>query len=89
MLTPTRADRSRTRLPEPGPLGLAKHVRPVQPAGRESWRFENHVQLADEWTSQKWEFWFALICQIVIVVGYFVFFRKEQLVRTALPRSRI
>jgi hypothetical protein len=27
-----------------------------------------------------WEFWLALICQIVIVVGYFVFFRKEQLV---------
>jgi hypothetical protein len=27
-----------------------------------------------------WEFWLALICQIVIVIGYFVFFRKEQLV---------
>lgn len=27
-----------------------------------------------------WEFWLALACQIVIVIGYFVFFRKEQLV---------
>lgn len=27
-----------------------------------------------------WEFWFALVCQIVIVIGYFFFFRKEQLV---------
>ncbi|KAL7424549.1 hypothetical protein Q5752_000233 [Cryptotrichosporon argae] len=26
-----------------------------------------------------WEFWLALACQIVIVIGYFVFFRKEQL----------
>ena len=28
-----------------------------------------------------WEFWLALACQIVIVFGYFFFFRKEQLVR--------
>jgi hypothetical protein len=29
----------------------------------------------------EWAFWVALICQIIIVIGYFVFFRKEQLVR--------
>ncbi|ORY31635.1 putative alpha-glucan synthase [Naematelia encephala] len=28
---------------------------------------------------KQWEFWFCLFCQIVIVIGYFVFFRKEQL----------
>ncbi|CAD6563802.1 MAG: Cell wall alpha-1,3-glucan synthase ags1 [Tremellales sp. Tagirdzhanova-0007] len=27
----------------------------------------------------NWEFWLCLVCQIVIVIGYFVFFRKEQL----------
>lgn len=27
----------------------------------------------------EWAFWVALVCQIVIVIGYFVFFRKEQL----------
>ena len=26
-----------------------------------------------------YEFWLCLVCQLVIVVGYFVFFRKEQL----------
>jgi hypothetical protein len=31
-----------------------------------------------------WEFWLALACQIVIVFGYFFFFRKEQLVRKIL-----
>ena len=30
-----------------------------------------------------WEFWIALACQIVIVFGYFFFFRKEQLVRSS------
>ncbi|ORX40442.1 hypothetical protein BD324DRAFT_677915 [Kockovaella imperatae] len=26
-----------------------------------------------------WEFWVCLVCQIIIVIGYFFFFRKEQL----------
>ncbi|KAI5452972.1 hypothetical protein NCC49_006506 [Naganishia albida] len=26
-----------------------------------------------------WDFWVALVCQIIIIVGYFIFFRKEQL----------
>lgn len=26
-----------------------------------------------------WEFWLCLACQIVIPIGYFIFFRKEQL----------
>lgn len=33
------------------------------------------------WLSQHWDFWVALVCQIIIIVGYFIFFRKEQLVR--------
>lgn len=32
-------------------------------------------------SSQHWDFWVALVCQIIIIVGYFIFFRKEQLVR--------
>lgn len=28
----------------------------------------------------SWAFWLCLACQIVIVIGYFIFFRKEQLV---------
>jgi len=27
----------------------------------------------------NWPFWIALTCQIVVVVGYFWFYRKEQL----------
>ena len=43
------------------------------------------VLTLDMWgTLQEWAFWVALICQIIIVIGYFVFFRKEQLVRLAL-----
>lgn len=33
-------------------------------------------------SSQHWDFWVALVCQIIIIVGYFIFFRKEQLVRS-------
>jgi hypothetical protein len=39
----------------------------------------NHVTGANN-PFKHWEFWLALVCQIIIVVGYFVFFRKEQLV---------
>ncbi|KAA1077050.1 Cell wall alpha-1,3-glucan synthase ags1 [Puccinia graminis f. sp. tritici] len=27
----------------------------------------------------NWQFWIALICQLVIVAGYFILFRREQL----------
>lgn len=37
-------------------------------------------------SSQHWDFWVALVCQIIIIVGYFIFFRKEQLVRSLLSR---
>lgn len=26
-----------------------------------------------------WEFWLCLVCQLIIPIGYFIFFRKEQL----------
>lgn len=36
----------------------------------------------------EWAFWVALICQIIIVIGYFVFFRKEQLVSLILSSQK-
>lgn len=36
----------------------------------------------------EWAFWVALICQIIIVIGYFVFFRKEQLVSLILSPQK-
>jgi hypothetical protein len=33
----------------------------------------------------SYPFWFALVCQIVIVIGYFWFYRKEQLCTSSLP----
>ena len=50
----------------------------VFPADSATWNFEEGLQGSPMASAP---FWIALICQLVIVIGYFWFYRKEQLSR--------